>query len=66
MVKCPYCSYEGEFKVLKQWKFRFYDVKYLQCPKCKGRFNHYIAMSPRKGKVSEFYIKIKPRAIKKS
>jgi|GEM_PF-3266806 len=32
MVKCPYCSYEGEFKFGKSWKFRFYDVKRIECP----------------------------------
>lgn len=29
MAKCPYCGYEGEFKVHKTWRFRFYEVK--QC-----------------------------------
>jgi DNA-directed RNA polymerase subunit RPC12/RpoP len=41
MVKCPYCAGEGAFKELKEWKFRFYDVKRLQCLKCNGIFNHY-------------------------
>jgi hypothetical protein len=31
-VRCPYCSYGGEFKLLKIWKFRFYEVKRLECP----------------------------------
>jgi DNA-directed RNA polymerase subunit M/transcription elongation factor TFIIS len=57
VVKCPYCGYEGEFKVLKTWKFRFYDVKRLQCPKCGGRFNYYYGVSTRTGKVSEFIIR---------
>ena len=26
-VRCPYCGFEGKFKVLKTWKFGFYEVK---------------------------------------
>jgi hypothetical protein len=60
MVKCPYCASEGAFKELKGWKFRFYNVKRLQCLKCKGIFNHYSGVSPL-GKKSEFVIKVKTR-----
>jgi transposase-like protein len=56
MVKCPYCGYEGEFKVLKTWRFRFYDVKRLQCPKCGGKFNYYYGVSSQ-GKTSGFVIR---------
>ena len=59
-IKCPYCGFEGEFKVLKTWKFRFYDVERLECPNCKGIFNHYYGASPR-GKKSEFIIRVIPR-----
>jgi len=35
MVKCPLCNYEAdvsEFKLLRNpWKFRFYEVKILEC-----------------------------------
>jgi len=58
VVKCPYRGFEGDFKALKTWKFRFYDVKLLECPKCKGEFNHYYGVSPRSGKASEFVIRI--------
>jgi uncharacterized Zn finger protein len=57
VAKCPYCGFEGESKLLKTWKFRFYDVRRLRCPKCGGVFNHYYGISPRTGKVSEFVIK---------
>ena len=57
VVECLYCGYEGEIKVLKTRKFRFYDVKRLQCPKCGNKFNYYYGVSPRTGKVSEFIIK---------
>jgi len=60
MVKCPCCSYEGEFKFSKTWKFRFYDVKRMECPKCNGIFNYYKGVSS-KGKTSEFVIRIKPK-----
>ena len=60
MVKCPYCGYEENFRLLKTWKFRFYDVKMLECSRCGGRFNHYLGISP-KNRRSEFVIKIKPR-----
>jgi transposase len=60
VVKCPYCGYEGEFKPLETWKFRFYEVKHLECPKCHGVFNHYRGLSPA-GKRSEFVIRVKPK-----
>ena len=31
VVKRPYCGFEGEFKVAKTWRFRFYDIERLQC-----------------------------------
>jgi phage FluMu protein Com len=58
MVRCPHCASEGAFNELKEWNFRFYAVKRLQCPKCKGIFNLYSGVSPR-GKKSEFVIRIK-------
>jgi uncharacterized C2H2 Zn-finger protein len=62
-IKCPYCGLEGEFRALKTWKFRFYDVEMLVCPKCKGVFNHYYGVSPSSGKRSEFVIRVKPRVV---
>ena len=61
MVKCPFCGYEGEFSVEKKWRFRFYEVSRIQCPRCKGIFNYYSGVSPRTGKKSEFIIRVKPR-----
>ena len=60
MVKCPYCGYEGELKPLKTWKFRFYEVERLECPKCHGVFNHYHVTSST-GRKSEFVIRVRPR-----
>jgi hypothetical protein len=62
MVKCPFCGSEGGFKELKSWKFRFYDVKLLQCSKCGKKLNYYHGISPRTGKKSEFVIRMGLRA----
>jgi len=32
LVKCPYCGFDGEFRLLRVWRFRFYDVRMLECP----------------------------------
>jgi len=60
MVKCPYCGYEGEFRLVKTWKFRFYEVKMFSCPKCRGIFNYYSGVSST-GRRSEFVIRLRPR-----
>jgi hypothetical protein len=65
MPKCPYCGYEGGFKLIKTWKFVFYGVMMLQRLKCGGIFNHYYGISPRTGRVPEFVTRISPR-VKKS
>jgi hypothetical protein len=64
LVKCPFCGSEGGFKELKSWKFRFYDVKLLQCSKCERKFNYYSGVSS-KGRRSEFVIRIGQRLRKK-
>ena len=60
MVRCPYCGYEGEFRVLKTWRFRFYSVSMMECLRCHGVFNYYQGVSP-KGRRSEFVIRVRPR-----
>jgi len=65
-IKCPHCGYSGEvnnFSKIKSWRFRIYDVVMLKCPQCGGVFNYYKGISPRKGTLSEFYVKIKPRRV---
>lgn len=61
MVKCPFCEYEGGFKRIKTWKFRFYTVEMLECLRCHGVFNYYYGMSPRSKKISIFVIRVRPR-----
>ena len=60
VIKCPYCGYEApleEFRLVrKPWKFRFYTVRRLQCPKCGRIFNYYSGKAP-SGKVVEYVVK---------
>jgi len=51
LVRCPFCSYEGEFKPHKTWGFRFYGV-----------LNHHQGVSPA-GRESEFVVRVKPRGV---
>jgi len=61
VVRCPYCGYGGEFRLVKTWRFGFYGVRMLECPRCGGSFNHYVGVTSR-GRHSEFVIRIRPRA----
>jgi uncharacterized Zn finger protein len=38
VVRCPYCGYEGEHRLLKTWRYRVWEVHYYECPRCGGRF----------------------------
>lgn len=40
MVKCPYCDFEGEHRLLKTWRYRMWDVYFYECPNCRGRFRY--------------------------
>jgi len=50
MARCPFCGYEADasgFRLLRSpWRFRFYEVKRLECPRCGGVFNYYHGMKP--------------------
>jgi uncharacterized Zn finger protein len=59
LPKCPHCGYEGEFKLLKTWKYRWWDVYFYECPECHGRFASYLDPD---GKRKNFVILYKPRA----
>ncbi|MEM4004765.1 MAG: hypothetical protein QXM43_03920 [Desulfurococcaceae archaeon] len=64
MVKYPFCEFklslEGFKKLREPWRFRFYEVRMLECRKCKGALNYYEGFSPA-GKRSSFTIKMRPR-----
>lgn len=55
MVKCPYCGFEGEHRLLKVWKYRWWDSYFYECTRCGGRFRYHI--DPRNQKKS-FIIKL--------
>jgi len=38
VVKCPYCGFDGESKLLKTWKYAGWDVYFYQCSKCGKKF----------------------------
>jgi len=42
MVKCPYCGFEGEFKLIKTWRYKWWDVYFYECPNCHGRFRYQV------------------------
>ena len=60
MVERLYYSCEEDFKPSRTWKFKFYNVEILKCPKYEERFSYYLDVSPR-GRRSKFVIKIKPK-----
>lgn len=63
MVECPFCKYVDDldrFALLRDpWKYRFYMVHYLKCPKCNGQFYYFTGIG-RFGKHHEFTMKRKP------
>jgi DNA-directed RNA polymerase subunit RPC12/RpoP len=59
LVRCPYCGFEGEFKLLKTWRYRLWEVNYYECTKCHSRFGFYV--DPTKKRKS-FTVKFAPRA----
>ena len=59
MVKCPYCGFEGEFKLLKTWRFGFYDVSMLKCPKYGDRFRWQVDPS---GRYKSYVLRVGSRA----
>ncbi|MEM0473060.1 MAG: hypothetical protein QXT23_06160 [Acidilobaceae archaeon] len=60
MVKCPFCGFEAgldSFKLVREpWRYSIYEVKRLECPRCKNVFNYYEGVTST-GKHSTFIIK---------
>lgn len=48
MIRCPYCGLESEHKLIKIWKYRWWDVYYYKCLKCGGKFRHQVDPEGRK------------------
>lgn len=53
MVKCLHCGYEGKFKLIRTWRYRWWDAYLYQCPNCGGRFRNYLNPT---GKYKNFII----------
>jgi len=64
MARCPYCGYEADassFKLLRSpWRYRFYEVRMLECPGCGRVFNYYHGVTSG-GREVEFTTRIRPR-----
>jgi DNA-directed RNA polymerase subunit RPC12/RpoP len=58
VIKCPYCGYEREFKLLKTWRYRWWDVYFYECLECHGRFGFYVDPI---GKRKSYIIKFAPK-----
>jgi uncharacterized Zn finger protein len=54
-IRCPYCGFEGEFKLLKTWKYSWWDVHFYECPKCGGRFRYQVDPT---GKYKSYIIRV--------
>jgi len=42
MVKCPYCGYEGEFKLIKTWRYSGGMYTSMNAQMCGGRFRYQV------------------------
>jgi DNA-directed RNA polymerase subunit RPC12/RpoP len=58
VVKCPYCGFEDAFKLLKTWRYRWWNVYFYECPKCEA---HFASNVDPEGKRKSFAIVYKPR-----
>ncbi len=53
-----YCGFEGEFKLLKIWRYRWWNVRFSEYPKYNAHFASYVDPEGRRG---SFVILYKPR-----
>jgi hypothetical protein len=42
VVKYLYYEYENEFKLLKTWRYSWWNVYFYECPKCGGGFRYQV------------------------
>jgi hypothetical protein len=57
-IKCPYCGFESEFKPLKTWRYRWWEVNYYEYLKCHSKLGFYVDPV---GKRKIFTMKFTPR-----
>jgi uncharacterized Zn finger protein len=55
VIECPYCGYKGDFKLLKTWKYKWWNVYFYECPHCLGKFRWQIDPE---GKKKSYIIKV--------
>lgn len=55
VVKCPYCGFEGNHRLLKTWKYRLWDVLLYECLACGGKFRYQVDPE---GKRRSYVIKV--------
>jgi len=56
-----FCGDLKDFKLLRDpWRFDFYEVRRLECPKCHGIFQYYQGETKSKKNI-KFVIRMKPR-----
>jgi ribosomal protein L40E len=53
--KCPYCGFEGEFKLHKTWKFRFYNVDEVGVPKVRRNIQPLSRCKPKRQSIRVCY-----------
>jgi len=58
VVRCPYCGFEGGFKLIKTWRYRVWDVYCYECPKYGGRFRWQVDPS---GRYRSYAMKMRSR-----
>jgi uncharacterized Zn finger protein len=55
VVKCPYCGYEGEFKLIKTWRYKWWDAYFYECLNCCRRFRYQVNPA---GKYKSYVMKV--------
>jgi uncharacterized Zn finger protein len=58
-LKCPYCGFEDEFRLLKTWRYKMWNVYYYCCPNCNRRFRYQVDPE---GRRRSFVIRVGTRA----
>jgi hypothetical protein len=41
-VRCPYCGYEGEFGLIKNWRYRWWNAYFYECSQYNTCFACYV------------------------
>jgi len=41
-LKCPYCGFKEELKLLKTWEYSWWNVYLYQCSKCSRQFRYQV------------------------